>query len=641
MSNRSLLVISTALAAVFPAFAAADPRGDSDEIVVTASMGPEAAGRLGSAISVIDAAAIAARQTNDLAVLLREVPGLAVSRTGPVGSFTQIRVRGAEANHTLALVDGIEVADPTGSGEFDFANALAFDLDRIEIVRGAQSALYGSDALGGVVNILTRGPEPGYSAYALAEAGSFGTWRGGAAVNAGAERAGLRASVHYARTDGVSAARGGSEADGEDALHLKAKGFVAPADWLAIDGVVHFGDVDVDTDPAPFGLVVDSDDTTKTETLFARGAVRIALGPESYMRASLGYARTKRDVAYRDFFALGTPRETSRLEGARTKSLLELGHGFATGALTHRVGIVAEHEAVTFESANSGGLSFADQDRSTDTASLAGEYRLSIGAHTHLSAGGRLDRNESFEDAATWRLTASQDVDGLGGRLHASYGTGIKEPSFTELYGFFPGSFVGNPDLGPESSRGFDIGWQQRLFGDRVRLDATYFETDLTDEITTVFVGFSSTVVNERGKSERKGVELAANADLGEGLSLEASYTWLDADNADGSAEVRRARNIASAALDWSCLEGRGHLNVALRYNGTQEDDDFSVIPARRVDLDGFLLAAVAARFDLTDRVALTARVEDLLDEAPYEVFGYAEPGRAVFAGLTLKLGGP
>src|SRR5690606_14090944 len=222
-------------------------------------------------------------------------------------------------------------------------------------------------------------------------------------------------------------------------------------------------------------------------------------------------------------------------------------------------------ELLSFEALS---VEFADanQQRDDDQTSYVAEYALTFERRGGLSLGVRHDDNHRFDDATTWRATASWLFEASATRLHASYGEGITNPSFVELFGFLPSSFRPNPDLEPERARGYDVGIEQSLFGGRVVADLTWFQTDLDREIVTVFDpnAFVSSVVNEQGESDREGIELALAAQLGGGWSVTGSYTWLDATEPDGSREVRRPRHSGSVNVNYAFGGGRGNLNLGL-----------------------------------------------------------------------------
>jgi vitamin B12 transporter len=637
-----------------------------DEVVVTASRTAIAPSRVGSALTVIDRETLRIRQHKLVADALRDVPGIAVSRGGGLGAVTQVRVRGSEGNHVLVLIDGVEANNPVSNSEFDFANLLAADVERIEILRGAQSALYGSDAVGGVINIITRQAGAGLEAALHADGGSFGAREVGfsAAGGRGEHTGGL--SVTRFSSDGENIARFGNERDGFENEALTLHGRAPAGDRLVLSGNLRYIDARQDFDTQDFafpptptqGLVIDDDVAGHLRQWFLRleasssgqrGAHRFGFSETDTENTFFDGASTsgrnrgaKTKLDYQYTLALGAD---ARLEASRAHSASARSRRPAPGAeaaaqrLAQALTFAVERELVDYENRGADAAAPENQAQEDRQTSIVVEYRAGL-ERADFSASARLDHNELFDDASTYRLTGSLAV-GAATRLHTSLGTGVANPGFFELFGFFPGSFAGNPSLEPEQSSSFDIGLERRFGDGRWLVDLTYFRADLEDEIQTTFdaATFLSTVRNLPGDSTRRGAELSVNAALSRAWRLAASYTYTDAEQPDGLAELRRARHIASLDNTLHLAGGRARLHVGIDYNGAQEDNEFIfATPEERVTLGGYTVVDVAGDFDLTPRWRLYARVENLLDEEYEEWFAYRGRSRAVVAGFELKL---
>jgi vitamin B12 transporter len=605
-----------------------------EELIVTASRTPVAAPEVGSSVSVITRTELEARRYRLVADALREVPGVAVSRGGGLGAVTQARIRGAEGNHTLVLIDGIEANNPVSNSEFDFANLLVADIDRIEVLRGPQSALYGSDAIGGVINVITKRPADGVRSIVRAERGSLGANELAFSASRGDESSALGFSLEHLATDGFNIARSGSERDGyaNDTLALQAAREIGERIDLSaklryIDSAQQFDSQDFSFPPSPTqGLVIDDDLEGALKQWFLRLESNLGASDGRWQHR-LALSRTDTDNR---FFNTGVVENGN----AAAKTQLEV-QSTRTFSQDTALTLAFEHEAVDYENRGATPLSPENQRQSDAQSSGIVEYRTRW-RQLEISLGGRYDANRLFDDAATYRVTLARPL-GDSRRLHSSIGTGIANPGFFELFGFFPQSFVGNPELHPERSRSLDIGVEQRLAGGRVSLDATYFDADLEDEIETVFddTTFLATVVNLNGASQRRGIELAANAALTPRWQLDASFTYTDAIAADGRAELRRPRHLASIASTFAFAAERGRLHVALDYNGRQDDSEFILAtPADRVTLDAFTLVRVAADFDLDPQWRLYGRIENLFDVDYEEWFSYRSPGRTFALGF-------
>ncbi len=607
-----------------------DAAEDEEVITVTGSLTPRPAKELGSAISILDDTFIEATQNIIVSDILRTVPGLAVNRTGPQGTLTQVRIRGAEGNQTLVFIDGVEAANPV-FGEFNFANLVSADIERIEVIRGPQSALYGSEAIGGVISVITKAPKPGLNGEVELEGGSFGTYRGFAALGGGTEVFGLRGAVQYYDTNGVSTSPTGTEDDGFDNLTASLKGVFSPSNRLTVESVVRYSDSEVETDMQEFafGTVQDAATTSESEDLIAKiDATGALVGDWLMGRAYVAYTDT--EVTNFDDGA-----ETSFSRGDRLDLGVRLTAEKTFGLTEHSLTAAVEYEEVEFENIN--------QSQSDEQTSIVGEYNFGYDNRAFLSFAVRQDFNGEFQDATTYRASGAWLLPRWGTRFHASWGEGITDPTFNERFGFNPDTFIGNPDLVPERSTGWDIGIEQAFFGGRAVIDITYFNANLEDEISSSFTlidgQFISSPINNPGESERQGVEVVFTADLYEGLSLTGQYTYLDATGADGLVEVRRPEHVASANLFYTGLENRLSVNLGVDYNGEQEDlffgfSDPNFTPRRT--LDAYTLVRLAVSYQASQYVQLFARGENIFDEEYEEVLGFNATGAAGFVGVRL-----
>lgn len=598
------------------------------EVVVTASRIPVPSAAVGSALTVIDGDDIDARQDRTVGEALREVPGVAVSRSGGPGALTQVRIRGAEANHTLVLIDGIEVGDPANGSEFDFGDLLAGGIERVEVLRGPQSALWGSEAIGGVVNVVTRRGRGAPEISVEAEAGSFDTARGAASFRAGGDR--HHASVHAAgvRTDGVSAAsekRGNGERDGHRNRTVHVKAGLSPTPNASLDFVGRWTDAELETDGSVFGVgLADTDTRTSAVKRYYRGSATLStLDGRWTHEASAGLADSRRKN-----FEDGAV--DSVFEGEKRKFDYQTNLRFGAGGAEHSLTLAAEREEENVVSTSA----FLDVDRDVSHKGYAAEYRLDLLDSIHLSVAGRRDDATLFDDAGTYRVAAAYEHRPWGTRFHASHGEGVKNPTIFELFGFASG-FRGNPDLSPETAAGWDAGIEQSLPGGEAVLDVTYFETDVENLIQ----GFGDTAVNLPGASRTRGVEFAGTWRASADLTLSGAYTWSVGQDATGTELTRRPRHVASLNANYAFeIEDRpGRVNVGVDFNGERTDlrfDPAFVDPPAAVRLGSFTLLEVVAAWRVRPGVEIYARGENLLDREYEEVLGYGAPGRAVYGGL-------
>lgn len=626
-------------AAILPAAAGArDGHAASDAsppillepLSITANRVPTPARAVGSALSVISGKELEDRQIRLVSDALREVPGLAVNRAGPVGGLTQLRIRGSEGNQVLVLIDGIEVNDPSGDSEFDFAHLLAFDVDRIEILRGPQSALYGSDAIGGVVNIVTRDGEGTPVFSGVVEGGSFKTLGASASVSGGGEKYRFLASGSGFRTKGVSNAaewRGNDEKDGyRNGTGFAKLGF-SPTGYLDVDLAGRYTEFTTETDDFVGGAgAIDGDGETKGRQFFGRAQAKLKLLDGRWEHVvGVGYTDH-----HRDYFSGGAV--ISSYEGDKTKLDYQTNIFLATPEFleaSHVVTLALEREEEGVVSASA----FSDLDRSITNTGYVGQYQLGLLDRLFLTGSVRFDRNDLFDDATTYRLTGAYTVDGTGTKIRASYGTGVKNPTMFELYGYTQ-DYQGNPGLEPERASGWDLGVEQPFWGGRAVLDATYFDQRITDLIQ----GSGNTSVNLPGVSRIRGAEVGLSVSPAEDLLLRASYTFTDSEDATGAELVHRPRNMASLNVNYTFLDDKAQANLGIVYNGPQKDwawDDF--YNRYDIELAPYTLVNLAASYQVTETAQIYGRIDNLLDKQYEEVWSYGSAGRAAYAGLRVS----
>lgn len=629
LMSASALALSLAL----PAIAYAEDK--AEKVVVTANrIGATEQDHLGTAVTVIDQEQIEQRQTRFISDILRDVPGVSINRSGPAGNITQIRMRGSEANHTLVLFGGMDISSPY-DGESDLSGLLATDLARIEILRGSQSALYGSDAIGGVINVIPRRGEGAFSVEALGEGGSFSTWQAGANAGYGDDMVDLFISAGRHETDGTNISRFGSENDGEKDTQAFINAGVRPIPNLELRALARYLDTFADNDPQDFdfpptpteGYVVDGADTTDTTQFFSNlTAEYAALGDAWRTKLSYDFADVERtnDGAFGPFAT----------KGDRSKVSLVSAINFDTGSLNHKLTGAVDWKTERFQNVAVGSFDpGVNGRRSTENTGYVASYDLSVGAFDG-GAAFRRDENDRFDDANTYRLQASYRITDAT-RIRATAGSGIKNPTNNELFGFFPTFFLGNPNLKPEKSVGWDVGFDQTFADGEVRLTATYFEAELEDEIYSRSLGGGiSTPDNRTTNSDRKGVELTFDANF-DRWSLNAAYTYLDSIEA-GAEEIRRPPHIASLNVTYDFLTNLS-ATVSVRYNGDQKDTSFVPTTQFIVTLPAFTLVNLNVQYDATDKLQIFGRVENLLDEEYEEVFTYQGSGLAAYAGVRAK----
>lgn len=610
-----------------------------DELVVTATLQPISARDVASSITIITREEIEQKQARYLSELLRDIPGFSVSQAGGAGSQTQVRVRGAEANQLLVLMDGVRANDPAASDEFQYQLALTTDIERIEIIRGPQSATWGSDAMAGVINIIRRKDVDGHHISASIEAGSFNTLNAGVSGGYSGDVFQLSGGVSYLDTDGSNLSRTGNEKDGADNTtgHIALEFDAGEAVSFRFSGQLTDASSEYDDiDYFVTGLPVDADRVTESQQGFLSGELRFKPQLNRWSGSfSVNHMNSDNDNFSDGDWTGSTAAETLDI---RLRGGVVLGN-----EKNNRLSFALEHEDVDFT--QRGEASFygdPNQDQSYDSNGYALEY---VGRPTDgftWTASGRYDNYSDFDDASTWQLAASYRLSRQV-RIRGSVGTGSKVPTFTERYGFYEDFFIGNPNLKPESSQGWELGVDSHWADSKYRLQLAYFEQDLEDEIDGFVYdpeNYMFTAQNKETDSSRNGVEAIFDARLNGAFTLGASYTYTDATekNAAGESirEVRRPEHMASISANYYFASDRGNLNLGLNYNGSQQDVFYSPLTylTERVDIDAYTVLDLAGAWKLSPSLELTARVSNLLDEEYEEILGFVRPGRAVYAGL-------
>jgi len=633
------------IAAPFQAYAQ-DASDSVEHVVVTASrLGSIRSEFLGASATVLEPLDIELRQTTLLSDVLRDVPGVAVSRAGTVGSFTQVRIRGAESNHTLTFIDGIKASDPF-YGEFDFATLLTDEAAKVEVLRGEQSALYGSDAIGGVIHYITASGADTPGIRGRMEGGSFDT------INGSLRAAGVSGALDYAVNAAYFATAGARDNDfgtrklGTKIGSLSGKFSYALNDAIRLRAVARYSatradqnEQDFNFPPGPhYGFEIDSDAHYKDSRIMGLlGAEFDGFDGRWKNDVSIQGVDAKRD-GYGGFFAAPDERNSGD-KGRRFRASYVSSLDLSSGGTMQRLTGAIDYERETYQNTDPTGFA----DTSTHGAINYGyvaEYEAVFDERLSVGAAARYDENYRFENAFTYRLQASYRFDN-GLRPHAAVGTGIKAPTIYELYGYTSGpvSFAGNPNLKPERSESWEAGFSQNLFGRMAVFDITYFNARLKDEIVVDFLPptFAASPRNATLASPRDGIETSLSARLGSQWRVDLAYTYLHALE-DGEQEVRRAPHIASANVAWRDDGGRFGANVTVRYNGEQQDRNFTLSGPSQVTLPSYTLVNIGADYRISDMWQLYGRVENLFNKKYQEVYTIRSSGIAAYAGLRAYL---
>ncbi|MEO1039410.1 MAG: TonB-dependent receptor [Pseudomonadota bacterium] len=631
----------TALAA--PAWA---QEPTSEEVIIVTSLRTETEqDRQPARVDIIEREEIELSGAASLADALRALPGLSLVQSGPTGSQTSVFLRGTNSKHALALFDGLRLNDPSSaSGGFDFGADLIGDVERVELVRGPLSSLYGSDAIGGVINILPRrgsGPARAYGELAL---GDFETTRLLLGLSGGNERGDLNLSLESLRTDGFNVtpermAFAGSEDDGAEFITLSANGARALGGGWSVDVLARLRASEVEFDTfsggaSGFQRADDPDLRTKSgQSVLALGVTREAGALRSRLRV------TQVDSELEAFNAGGL---TDNYEGERRiVQLLNSWRPAAPGVLADPVisfGAEFQNEDILTDTAFNAPLSV---DEHASAVFAAGQARLSD--QLDLSGSLRLDAYDAFGSSLTGHIGAVYRLPVLDARLTASYGTAFKAPSLSERFAS-SASTLPNPDLEPEQSRTFELGLDARLpvaGGEGVQAGVRVFRTEIDDLIENVFDFTSSTGTNRNiGEAEIDGVELFASWTVTAQLTLSADYAYIDAVNAlTGDRLLRRPEHSWAARAEWRPTD-RTALRLAWRSIGERRDvlyDDAGFFDTADGVLGSHDIVDLGGSIDATERLQLFASLSNLFDQTYEQPAAFAGAPRALMVGLRLR----
>ena len=619
----------------FSAQVISDTNAEIEEVLVSASLIPITASRSANAVTVIDRAQLRNRATVSLSNILRDVPGFSVSQVGVLGSQTQIRVRGAEANHLLVTIDGVEANDPSQGDEFSWGTLTASDIERIEIIRGPQSSLRGSDAVAGVVNIITRSAEKS-SVGLFLESGSWATHHSGFNIGHKQGDFDIRFGLSHIESEGDNIARTGDENDGYRNTTYNIRSGLKLSDQMDIsfaaresDGMNQF-DADNDFD----GLIEDQDRVSEFENSTMRIQGDYSSKDGTWQHKIL-ISQSKSDNAAFADKAKGNVT-------ASTKDQFQYIGSFTWDQGAQNIAALIEREKEDWMQRGeiSWGVYDPNQDRERDTDSVAVEYRTDINDHLTLAASARHDDNSEFDSAKTYRAEVIYQLTEAI-RLRSAVGTAVKNPTFTERFGFYT-NFIGNPNLIPEELTSWELGADQLIMGGALTLSLTIFEAELENEIDGFVYDpatFAYTSSNINGTSERKGAELSAVGNISESMSLSAAYTYTDSTGDNAVREVRRPRHIASLNLGWQAAHNL-HLNTNIQFTGEQTDVYFPPFPepSQVVALSNHTLVNINLNYSATEKFEMYLKLENALNENYEEVFGYQTLGFGASLGLRYSM---
>jgi vitamin B12 transporter len=592
-------------------------------VVVTPTRLPTPENEVGSSITVIPSAEIERKQERTLPDALKDVPGLNVVQSGGPGGVTSVFIRGANSNQTKVFIDGIDATDPA-TGTFNFEHVLTWDIDRVEVVRGPQSGLYGADAIGGVVNIITKkGSGPAQIGGSI-EGGSFGTFNQNGGVRGSLDRFNYYldlAHFHSSDTpvtpsDLVPPGRS-VQGDSYDNKTLSARFGADLAENFDVGLVTRYVNTSLrftgDDFLGPENLRSTEDD----QQLFTRGTAHL-VSFDGVFDQTVGLSYTK--FSQRDFDPNPPNAEPSFFNGDRLKADWQGNVKLMAGqVLTLR----AEHQRDEITNPLA---------EITDNAAMI-QLQSGFGERFFNAVSVRYDNYDTFGGKPTFRIAPALLIPETDSKLKGSVGTGFKAPTLADLFQNFPSfNFFGNPNLQPETSIGYDLGFEQGMLQRRLQFGATYFHNNIDNLIT---INDTGTSLQNVGKATTYGVESFVALTPWEPLTLRADYTFLIAKNDILDQELlRRPKNKASLDAAWHITEA-AVLSATLLYVSPWRDVSRSAA-VTGLTANGYTLVNLAASYDLGNGVSAYGRINNLFDRRYQNPIGFQQPGLGVYAGVRV-----
>ena len=591
------------------------------EVVITATKTEQYQAEVGSSTTVITAEEIEERGKMTVVELLRTVPGVSVTQQGSLGSFTQLYLRGAAPGQTMVMIDGVEVKYlmEHDGGFFDFAHLTTENIERIEIVRGSQSTLYGSSAMGGVINIITK-KGAGKPKFDLSfEGGSHKTFRELLGVSGGTEKIDYSLSASRVDSDGISSAAGGVEDDGCEINNFSSRLDFKMLDDSRLNLTLRYTDAEFDIDD---GANQDDPNRTAEKEMFVSNLqFDQSLADWWKHKVSCSFLNTERK--YKDpSDSVDTTEDSEDWYKGDIKKI-EWQHDFFPfdfDTLTCGFDYKEERGSSYYRS----GTWIEKIDRkSLDNRGYYLQNQLKLGERFFTTAGIRVDDYQLFGTENTYRFSSAYLIPETGTRLKANWGTGFRSPSVYQLY-----SSYGDLNLNPEESESYDFGFDQNLFDGTISFGATYFHNDFKQMIGWDWAAWKYANID---KAETKGVEIEASFQPAESLIITANHTFLETkDKTTGLELSRRPKNKTNLGINYRFLD-KGNVNLGLTHVGKRWGNS-----ANTLKIKSCLKVDLSASYELTDNVRIFGRVENLFDKKYQEVYGFATAGRSFYAGAKV-----
>ncbi len=594
---------------------------DIGEVIVTATKTETYQSEVGSSVTVITADDIKNKGATTVLAILRDVPGLSVMQSGPFGGITSLYLRGSKSGHTLVLIDGIEVNDPMKadrSFDYGFGHLTTDNIERIEVVRGPQSTLYGSDAIGGVINIITKKGEGKPKWEALFEGGSYGTFKETLGFSGSEGKLNFSLSLLRLDSDGVSKAADTSEEDGYENITLSNRLGYKIYEDANLDFALRFTDAKYEYDDTAY-----QDDPNKVgwwRNIAGKIAFDQAINSTWEHKFSFSYSQSKRK--YKDEPDSVDPADNTHNWFKGDMKKFEWQHNISPiDWSTLTCGVEYEEE----RGFGDGRASWNRFDRKIiDSKGCYFQNQFKLKEHLFITPGLRVDNHQYFDTETTYRISTSYLIPMTGTRFKVNWGTGFKAPSLYQLY--HPS--YGDTTLNPDKSKSYDCGFGQGFWNDKISFTSTYFYNDFKNMIAW---DSSTSQYKNIDNAETKGLELECSFKPMEILTIGANYTYTKAEDKDtGKKLERRPENQVGFNINWAYIE-KGNLNLGASYVGHRWNNATNTRKTKH-----YTEASLSTSYNLTSNIRIFGRIENLFDREYQEVRGYATPGRSFYVGAKV-----
>ena len=634
-------LITTVIFVSLPIFAFAQTETELDTVnVYSAYAAPVNQDKTASSVTVLTEKDFTEHNATYVSDVLKTVPSVAISSSGGRGTLTNFYLRGADANHTAVIIDGVKVNPVTGYG-FDFGGLSLSNIERIEVLRGEQSALWGSDAMGGVIYITTKSglyKDKPFNVDFNLGTGSHGTYDGSAtisgyqngfyyALNGNSHRTrGISAlssdTFRYTAQNGTAITTGGAKERDEFHRDNASLRFGYDDNQKSVEVLASHFSQTAHYDGSLAGETTFDDYTRTRESLFKLSGY---LGGDQDLfkqKASISHIKTDSDT---------TSSWASAYDAKKLNANYQLDVNFdREGTVTQAVSLLGEYQQSKYDSTS------YNNEKSLIERSIATEYRLFTEADHSLSLSGRYTGNSEYKDAFTGRISGAYRLS-PNFRAHAGLGTAIQNPTMTEYYGW-SGAFVGNPNLKPEKSQGGDVGVLIESTDKRHSLDLTYFARNVSDLISSEVLDattYGTRAINIDGTSKIRGAEITYQGKFTDAMTAYANYTFTQAKDSNNDELVRRPKHTANVGLAYQITEKWGS-NVNVSYVGNRIDSYFdeATYVSSRVKMPSYTLVNLGVNYQLSQNLTVYANLNNLFDKKYENIISYGQDGRNVYVGL-------